>query len=117
VHPDRALGFAAATKQAAESKMQFDGLRINLDGFDKRLDRTIRLLVEQKVEALKIGAWKGLDSLTRCRMSTRAAAHPNPKNSGKNSSCQYSNSIMHSTLWSWATPEALSPGRLQVWRS
>jgi hypothetical protein len=46
-------------KQAAERKVQFDGLRIDLDGFDKSLDGAIRLLVEQEVEALKIRTRQG----------------------------------------------------------
>ena len=46
VHADRPLGFATPTKQATQRKMQFNRLRINLDGIHKRLDRPIRLLVK-----------------------------------------------------------------------
>ena len=61
VHADRALDLAAAAKQAAQRKMQFDGLRIDLDHLDERLDRLVRLLIEQKVESLEI----------RCRQRAR----------------------------------------------
>ena len=59
VHADSALGLATATKQATECKVNFDGLRVYLDGFDKGLDGPIGLLVEQEVEALEIRTWQG----------------------------------------------------------
>jgi hypothetical protein len=97
VHADSALGLATATKQATECKVNFDGLRIDLDGFDKGLDRAIGLLVEQELSPWKYERGRVRDSLTRWRISTRAAAHPSPKNSGKSNSCQYSNSIIRET--------------------
>jgi hypothetical protein len=48
VHPDGAVGLPATAKQAAERKVEFDGLRIDFDGFNKSLDGAVRLLVEQK---------------------------------------------------------------------
>ena len=54
VHADRALHFAAAAEQAAECEMQLDGLRIDLDDFDERLDGLVRLLVQEKIEPLEI---------------------------------------------------------------
>ena len=56
VHADRALGFAAAAKQAAQREVQLDRLRIDLDHFDEGLDRLVRLFVEQEIEPLEIGA-------------------------------------------------------------
>ena len=56
VHADRALGFAAAPKQTAQRKVQFDGFRIDLDHFDECLDRLVRLFIEQEIEAFEIGA-------------------------------------------------------------
>ena len=55
VHPDRAVDFALPAKEAAQREMQIDGLRIDLDHLDERLDRLVRLLVQQEIEAAKIG--------------------------------------------------------------
>ena len=56
VHADGAIGLAAPAEQAAQREVQFDGLRIDLGRLDEGLDRLVRLLVEQEVEALEIGA-------------------------------------------------------------
>ena len=53
------FGFATTAKQAAQGKMQFNGLRIDLDGIDKRLDGPVRLFVEQEVQALEIRTRQG----------------------------------------------------------
>src|SRR2546428_436341 len=70
VHADRPLGLPAPAKQAPQRKMQLDGLRIDLDHLDERLDRLVGLLVEQEVQALEVGArqlprsyFKGLNFL------------------------------------------------------
>ncbi len=55
MHAYRAIRFAAAAEQVAEREMQFDGFGIELDDFDKRVDRLVQLLVEQEVEAAEIG--------------------------------------------------------------
>ena len=54
VHADRALDLAAPAEQAAQREVQLDGLRIDLDHLDERLDRLVGLLVEQEVEALEV---------------------------------------------------------------
>ena len=59
MHPDSTLGFATTAKQTAQGEMQFDGLWIDLDGVDKRLDGPVRLLVEQEIQALEIRARQG----------------------------------------------------------
>ena len=55
VHPRRAVDLALAPEQAPEREVQVDRLRIDLDHLDERLDRLVRLLVQQEVEAAKIG--------------------------------------------------------------
>src|SRR6267142_460902 len=55
VHADRPLGLPAAPEQAAQGEVQLDRFRIDLDHLDERLDRLVRLLVEQKIETLEIG--------------------------------------------------------------
>ena len=55
VHADRALGLALAAEQRAQREVQVDRLRIDLDDFDERFDRLVGLLVQQEVEAAKIG--------------------------------------------------------------
>ena len=67
VHPDRAVDFPAATKQAAECKMRFQGLIINLDHAHKNFQRLIRLLIQQKIQALdviSIQAARGIRGIT-----------------------------------------------------
>ena len=54
VHPDRAFHLTAATEQAAEGKVQFDGLRIDLDDLDKGFDGLVGLFVKEKIESLEI---------------------------------------------------------------
>src|SRR3989304_3407890 len=56
VHANGAFGLAAPPEKAAEGKMQFDRFRIDADDLDESLDRLVGLLVEQKIEALEIGA-------------------------------------------------------------
>ena len=51
VHADRALDLAVPAEQDAEREVQLDGLRIDLDHLDERLDRLVGLLVQQEVEA------------------------------------------------------------------
>ena len=56
MHAYRTLHFAAAPEQTAQREVQFDGLRIDLYHFDKRLDRLVGLLIEQEVQPLEIRA-------------------------------------------------------------
>src|SRR5437764_4928281 len=56
VHADRAVVLAAPAKETAEREVQLDRLRIDLHHLDERLDRLVGLLVEEKVEALEVGA-------------------------------------------------------------
>ena len=56
VHADGAVILAAPAEQAAEREVQLDGLRIDLDHLDERLDRLVGLLVQQEVEPLEVGA-------------------------------------------------------------
>ncbi len=52
----RAVEFAAPAKQVAQRMMQFDGLGIQLDDLDERIDRLIVLVVEQQVEPAEVRA-------------------------------------------------------------
>ena len=54
MHPRRAVDLALPPEQAAEREVQVDRLRIDLDDLDERLDRLVRLLVQQEIEAAKI---------------------------------------------------------------
>jgi hypothetical protein len=56
---DGAVGFTAAAEQAAQREIQFDGFGVDLGGFEKGLDGLVRLLVEEKIQAAKIGARQG----------------------------------------------------------
>ena len=56
MHADRTLGFTPAAEESTQRKMQFDGLGIDLDRLDEGFDGAVRLLVEQEIEALEIGA-------------------------------------------------------------
>ena len=56
VHANRPFGLTAPAKQAAEGKMQLYGLRVELDHLDEGIDGLVRLLVEQEIEAAKVGA-------------------------------------------------------------
>ena len=53
---DRAFGFAAAAEQIAEREMHVGSFRVELDDFDEGVDRLVRLLVEQEIQALEIAA-------------------------------------------------------------
>ena len=59
VHADGAFGLAAPAEQVAECEVQFDRLGIDLGHFEEGIDGLVRLLVEQEVETLKIGARQG----------------------------------------------------------
>ena len=54
MHAYGALHLAASTKQAAQRKMQFYGLRINLDHFDKGFDGFVGLLIHQKIQSPEV---------------------------------------------------------------
>src|SRR4051812_10804597 len=56
VHADRAVVLAASAKQAAEREMQLDRLGVDFHNLDERLDRLVRLLVQQEVESLEVRA-------------------------------------------------------------
>ena len=55
MHAQRAIHFTAAAEQATQRKVQLYGLRVDLDHLDKGLDCLILLLIEQKIQSLKIG--------------------------------------------------------------
>lgn len=59
VHADRPLGLAAPAEQVAQREVQFDRLRIDLGHLQEGIDGLVRLLVEQEVESLEIGARQG----------------------------------------------------------
>src|SRR6185295_19313222 len=54
VHPGRPLDLALAAEKAAQREVQVDRLWIDLDHLDEGLDRLVRLLVQQKIEAAKV---------------------------------------------------------------
>src|SRR5207244_864789 len=54
LHAYRAAVLALPAKQIAKREMQVDGLWIDLDDFDERLDGLVGLLVEQKIESPEI---------------------------------------------------------------
>ena len=54
VHADGAFHFPAPAEQAAQGKMQLDGLGIHLDHLDERLDGLVRLLIDEEVETAKV---------------------------------------------------------------
>jgi hypothetical protein len=55
VHAHRALVFAAAAKQVAEREVQLLRVGVVLHGLDEGVDGLVLLLVEQEVEAAKVG--------------------------------------------------------------
>ena len=58
VDADRPIGLAAPPEQVAQREMQLDRLRVDLGDFEEGIDGLVRLLVEQEIQALKIGAWQ-----------------------------------------------------------
>jgi len=55
VHPHGAVVITAAAKQIAERKMQLGGVGVVLHGLDEGIDGLVVLLVEQVVQAAKVG--------------------------------------------------------------
>jgi hypothetical protein len=90
---DGAIGFAAAAKQVAQREMQLDGLGIDARRLDEGLDGLVRLLVEQEVQALEIGARQGA-RLFQQMLDVDAGGDPaEPKKTGRTSSHQSSISM------------------------
>jgi hypothetical protein len=82
----RAIDLAAAPEEAAECELQLDRLRILLRDLQERLDRLVRLLLQQEVEAPEYDDGMARDSDSSERMSTRARIQPMPKKTGRASS-------------------------------
>jgi hypothetical protein len=75
MHADRAVRFAAATEQIAQREMQFDRFRVELDHFDKRVNRLVRLFVEQKIQSADIRT-RQVGALGQQRLEVVARSHP-----------------------------------------
>jgi hypothetical protein len=58
MHADGALHFATTSKQVTEGEVQFCCLWIKLGDLDKCIDGTIRLFIEQKIQAFKVRVWQ-----------------------------------------------------------
>jgi len=58
VHADGTLCFTAAAKQVTQGEVHFHRLGVELDDFDERIDRLVRLLIEQEIESLEIAKGK-----------------------------------------------------------
>src|SRR5438132_5973152 len=86
VHADRAIDLALAPKQVTQGKMQIDGLRIDFDDLDERLDRLVRLLVQKKVETAKIRQ-RQRPRLTQQMLDIDARGNPT-KREKKHRECQ-----------------------------
>lgn len=54
MHADRTFDLSAPAKQAAERKVQLNGLWIDLHHFDESFDRLVGLLIEEKIEPLEV---------------------------------------------------------------
>ncbi len=54
MNPHGTFEFTTATKQIAQGKVQFGGVRVALHRFDERIDGLVLLLVEQVIEAFEI---------------------------------------------------------------
>ena len=54
-----AIDLATPSEQAAQRKLQFNGFRVGARDFDERLDRFVRLLVQQEVKPAKIRLRQG----------------------------------------------------------
>ena len=54
VHTNGAFGLAPPAKQAAQRKVQFNGLRIDFHRLDEGFDGAILLFIEQKVQPLEV---------------------------------------------------------------
>ena len=57
VHTNRPVGFATASKQIAQGKVQLDGFGVDLHDLDEGVDRLVGLLVEEEIQTTKIGVW------------------------------------------------------------
>jgi hypothetical protein len=60
VHLDRAVHLAAAAIEAAEREVRLDRVVVELDGSQEGLERTVRLLVDQEVDARHVVAAQSL---------------------------------------------------------
>jgi hypothetical protein len=72
---NRPVGLATTAKQIAEGEVKFDGFRIELDHVNEGIDRLVRLLVEQKIQALEIGIGQ-MSRLTNLRPGIDARCEP-----------------------------------------
>ncbi|ABA49950.1 hypothetical protein BURPS1710b_2989 [Burkholderia pseudomallei 1710b] len=72
---DRPVRLAAAAKQVAEREVQLDRFGIELRDFDERIDRFVRLFVQQEIQAAKIRA-RQVRALGQQLVEVVARRHP-----------------------------------------
>ena len=58
MNSDRTIQLATAAEQIAQREMQLDRLGVDLHGQQERINRLVRLLVEQKIQAGKVRTGK-----------------------------------------------------------
>ena len=80
--------FATAPKQAAQGEVSFNGLVIDAHHLEKVLQRLIRLLVEQEVEALQVVDIEWRRAAFTLLALTEAAKRPTGRRQQEKQSCQ-----------------------------
>ena len=58
MHPDRPVVFAPLAEQFAEREVQLNGLGIDPNHIDKRIDRAIGLFTQKKIQPAEITCWQ-----------------------------------------------------------
>ena len=76
VQADRAVDFAAAAEQVAERDLGLEGVLVEFGDVQEQLDRLVRLLVEQVVQAAEIGGRQPADLACRYGVRRRGGRSP-----------------------------------------
>ena len=76
VQADRAVDLAAAAEQMAERDLRLEGFLVELRDVQEQLDRLVRLLVEQVVQAAEIGRRQVADLALAMQLAAASTDDP-----------------------------------------
>ena len=115
MHADRALDFAAPAEQAAQSEVQLDCLRIDLDHLDERFDGLVGLLIDEEVEAAEVrGRQRARFGQQLLDIDARGQPSESEEKIGKPSNHHSSNSISQQTMLACDVQRWLGPGAAEM---
>ncbi len=75
MHANRAVGLTAAAEQITQREVQLNRFRVELDDFDKRIDRLVGLLIEQEIQAAEVRT-RQVGAFRQQRLEVVACGHP-----------------------------------------